>query len=143
MKNKEKYAEKIVEIACSGHKIAICRETKEPIDCMEVLCKKCDFNMVCSSSYVDRINKWAEQEYVEYETDWNKVPVDTPILVKLSKDDADIFKRHFCKYENNKVFCWNDGRTSFSVADKSCYTYWNYTELANEEDKIKYRKIEG
>lgn len=137
MKNKEKFADKIFEIACSGSKIAIDKRTKELRSCSDMICGKCDF---CGSNCSTHIKEWCEKEYVEYETDWSKVPVDTPVLVKDNKHDSYSRKRHFCEYYNNQIFCWDDGRTSFT--DDST-TPWKYAELANEEDKIKYRKIKG
>ncbi|MDU5307425.1 MAG: hypothetical protein E6167_00955, partial [Varibaculum cambriense] len=41
--------------------------------------------------------------------EWEKVPVDTPILIKGT---FEILKRYFAKYENGYVYFYSDGRTS-------------------------------
>lgn len=82
MTNREKFAEKILDIACSGSKIAVNKATSEPIACYELECKDCLFK---THSYVycgDITKKWANSEYVEPPIDWSKVAVDTPILVR-------------------------------------------------------------
>lgn len=62
--------------------------------------------------------------------EWNKVKVDTPILVRNSKDD-NWEKRYFAKVENDEIYAWDDGTTSWSVADKEyCVTAWRYVKLA-------------
>lgn len=67
------------------------------------------------------------------ETDWSKVTVDTKILV--SNNNNIWHKRHFAKYENDKVFAFMNGTTSYT--DNTCTT-WKYAKLYKEEDhKIK------
>ena len=53
--------------------------------------------------------------------EWEKVPVDTPILIKGS---FEILKRYFAKYENGYVYFYSDGRTS-----------WNYEEPRKVEPR--------
>nr|DAD79410.1 MAG TPA: hypothetical protein [Podoviridae sp. ctxOS2] len=53
--------------------------------------------------------------------EWEKVPVDTPILIKGS---FEILKRYFAKYENGYVYFYSDGRTS-----------WNYEETRKVEPR--------
>ena len=73
--------------------------------------------------------KWANSEYVEPPIDWSKVAVDTPILVR-----DNIFskwaKRYFAKYENGRVYVWNNGSTSWS--DNRC-TPWKLAKLPDKE----------
>lgn len=62
--------------------------------------------------------------------EWNKVKVDTPILVRNSKED-NWEKRYFAKVENDEIYAWDDGATSWSVANKEYYvTAWRYVKLA-------------
>ena len=44
MKNKEKYAKEIVELACDGNRIAIVRQTGEFRSCYEMPCRECLFH---------------------------------------------------------------------------------------------------
>lgn len=62
MKNKEKYAEEIMEIACGGNSIAIVRESGRIEPCCSTFCVKCLFN---SAKCKERIREWAESEYIE------------------------------------------------------------------------------
>jgi hypothetical protein len=61
--------------------------------------------------------------------DWSKVPVDTPILVK---DDCDNKweKAYFAKYEDEMIYAWNNGRTSFSARNKDDTFIWDRAKLA-------------
>ena len=52
-------------------------------------------------------------EYLGF-IDWSKVKVDTPILVKDDCDDK-WEKAYFAKYEDEMIYAWNNGRTSFSA----------------------------
>ena len=65
--------------------------------------------------------------------DWSKVPVDTKVLV--SDDGKEWYRRHFAKYEDGKVYCFNDGYTSFTIVDYaylSNATPWEYCKLYQE-----------
>lgn len=48
MKNKEKYAKEIVEIACSGHSIAIIKESGNIVSCGDI---KCNLSIIYPSIY--------------------------------------------------------------------------------------------
>ena len=48
------------------------------------------------------------KEYEEPETDWSKVEVDTPILVR-DVENENWYRRYFAKYENGKVYAWING----------------------------------
>lgn len=53
-------------------------------------------------------------------TDWSKVATDTPVYVKLNRNDT-WDKYHFAKYENGKVYCWSLGTTSWSIKSAEAY----------------------
>lgn len=65
MKNKEKYASEIIEIACSGNVVAVSKVTGKPIACEKNDCKNCyrynDFSF-CDE---ERLKEWAESDYIE------------------------------------------------------------------------------
>ena len=125
MKNKEKYAKEILEIACSGDCIAFNKTTNKVVPCNRLFCSDCFFNEIgCRKS----VKKWCESEYVEPSVDWSKVPVDTPILVRDQYEEK-FKKRYFAKYANEKVYAWNMGTTSWT-ADDNCVTSWNFAKLA-------------
>lgn len=60
--------------------------------------------------------------------DWSKVPVDTPVLI--SNDKKMWFKRYFARYEDGKVYCWLNGKTSWTAECEFSTGHWNYTKLA-------------
>lgn len=85
-----------------------------------------------------RITEWNyaklaenEEEDKEPKTDWSKVAVDTPILVRDSEDE-EWRRRYFAKYENGTVYAWGSGRTSWSG---SSMTVWNCVKLAESEEE--------
>ena len=61
--------------------------------------------------------------------DWSKVPVDTPILVKDDCDDK-WEKAYFAKYEDEMIYAWDNGRTSFSARNKYDTFVWDRAKLA-------------
>lgn len=61
--------------------------------------------------------------------DWSKVAVDTPILVKDDCDDK-WEKAYFAKYEDEMIYAWNDGKTSFSARNKDDTFIWDRAKLA-------------
>lgn len=61
--------------------------------------------------------------------DWSKVAVDTPILVKDDYDDK-WEKAYFAKYEDEMIYAWNNGRTSFSARNEGDTYIWDRAKLA-------------
>lgn len=61
--------------------------------------------------------------------DWSKVAVDTPILVKDDYDDK-WEKAYFAKYEDEMIYAWSNGRTSFSARNKEDTFIWDRGKLA-------------
>lgn len=85
--------------------------------CFGVPCSRCVFNAVggCNGLELENPEK-AIDLIMNYEipVDWTKVPVDTPIYARNFVGE-DWSPRHFAKFENEKVFAWKEGRTSFSA----------------------------
>ena len=124
MLNKEKYAKEILDIVCQdGVNPAVIDNI--PVNCLGTKCHSCQFyDTYCVRSFV----KWANSEYKEREIDWNKVPVDTCILVTDSCDN--IIKRHFAKYDNKIIYAYPDGTTSWSFDNQV-----EYNELVAWDEK--------
>ena len=78
------------------------------------------------------LKEWSEQDSVEPTVDWSKVHVDTKILVRDSEDGR-WEKRHFARYENNIVFAWDSGCTSYSANGYYNVSTWKYAKLAEED----------
>ena len=123
MKNYEKYEEKIREY--KGE--TFCADFVRPYilkqdDCYHMDCGQCNMLQLM----------WLMKDYEEPETDWSKVEVDTPILVR-DFEGSDWFRRHFAKYENGTVYAWDGGDTSWSGGD--VMTDWKYAKLAESEEE--------
>lgn len=67
MKNKEKYAKEIVEIACKGDEFAVSKETGKPVRCVDMRCSMCAINLNKDEykTCTDYRKEWAESEYIE------------------------------------------------------------------------------
>lgn len=122
MKNYEKYADEIRRY--KG--ISLCRNFIKPYilksdSCDDIDCGKCHMLQTI----------WLLEDYEEPETDWSKVAVDTPILVKDCKGENITWKkRHFAKYKDGRVYAWESGLTSWSTTR---VTTWRYAKLAETE----------
>ena len=64
MKNKEKFAKEIIEIACGGSSIAVARQTGEVRSCCTMSCGECLFGND-STRCPKKTKEWAESEYIE------------------------------------------------------------------------------
>ena len=127
MKNYEKYADELrkyeVEELCNKF---IKPNILKKDNCSGINCTACSMRMML----------WLLEDCEEPEVDWNKVEVNTPILVKDCDDDRWI-KRYFAKYENEIIYAWNSGATSWST---SHITGWKYAKLA--EPEVDWSKVE-
>lgn len=125
MTNAEKYRGKI-----ENYKgVNICIDFIKPL----VLKKKglsCS-GVTCNHCYILQM-MWLMEEYKEPETDWSKVAVDTPILVKDS-DTGGWDKRYFARYENGIIYAWAGGCTSWTAYGNT--TMWEYAKLAEEDEE--------
>ncbi len=117
MKNYEKYADEIK--GCDGSNF--CRDFVKPRilksrDCANTNCDQCKMLQIV----------WLMEDYEEPKVDWNNVEVDTPILVR-DYEGQEWGARHFAKYENETVYAWDGGRTSWTGDG---VTEWKYAKLA-------------
>ena len=62
MKNKERYAKEIMDIACSGNSIAITKEGGRIAACCDTFCVECLF---CGGNCKEKVREWTESEYIE------------------------------------------------------------------------------
>lgn len=127
MTNKEKYGDEIIELATNA--VVFGLKNGKPAICEEIKCEECDFyeSDSCKGSAYN-FREWLNSEY-----DWSKVPVDTPILVR----DSELFawsKEHFAKYEDETVYTWDYGKTSWSTYDGKMSSY-KYAMLPESEDQ--------
>ena len=128
MLNKEKYVKEIFDIVCeTGSSHAIINNA--PIKCDDAQCSEC--KLYYCDSCARGFAEWANSEYKEPEIDWNKVPVDTPILITYS---CYTLKRHFAKYYNKTIYFYPDGTTSWSFnQDSSQLISWDEKNVQIEK----------
>ncbi|WP_294785699.1 hypothetical protein [uncultured Eubacterium sp.] len=131
MTNREKFAEQILNIVCTGTSVAVNKTTMEPMLCQLGACKDCYFNTKGPTpNCCYEFTIWAKEEYSEPPIDWSKVPVDTPIMVK-DAENAIWHKGHFARVIANKVCAWVNGKTSWTT---NTVVQWNYAKLAEESE---------
>lgn len=129
MTNYEHYKDKIEKITRLGYEIAVNKHDNKPCTCDNLSCDDC---IAGTTTCFETISKWADEEYIEPGVDWSKVPVDTPVLVKLYSDEKWI-RRYFAKYQNGCVYTFSNGATSWSNDEGT--TSWNFAKLAEGEKK--------
>lgn len=106
MKNKEKYAKEIVEIACNRGQIAIEKSTGKLRLCEGFPCRNCMFDGIWNCDGAAR--KWAESEYIE-----------NPVISKRDRLFLDYIKKKFvyiARDENGGLFVYSE-----KPIKKSCY----------------------
>lgn len=57
-----------------------------------------------------------------------QLKIDTKVIVW--NDENKKFKRHFSRFKDGKIYCFNDGRSSWNATDNS--EHWNNWKLADE-----------
>lgn len=127
MKNYEKYADELKKYDAEE----LCTKLIKPIILKKDSCPSNNCKMCCRLLML-----WMGEEYKPEppKVDWNKIKVDTPILVRQGKN-GQWLERHFAKYENGDVYAWVDGQTSWTGADN---IKWKYAKLA----EVDWNKVE-
>lgn len=123
MKNYEKYADEIKNFDCNND---FCDDFVKPYilkssTCVGTSCVACQLKQAV----------WLLEKYEEPEVDWNNIAVDTPILVRESKD-REWKRRYFAKYKDGIIFAWVGGNTSWTALGDT--TKWKYAKLAESEE---------
>ena len=137
MKNREKFREKIINLANSeeGGAPAFCDFVRSNVlpnftnkECDDIWCYTCTRMFAF----------WLDEEYVEppkHAVDWSKVPVDTLVRVHYDKSNKWIL-RYFKGYEHGAAapyVTWASGTTS--ATSSGLEEHWNYCELVEVEDE--------
>ena len=107
MKNREKYAEELLNVACAGKRAAIDKQTMQIRGCEGLSCGNCLFS--CGDCDT-KLAEWAESEYVE--------------PVKISKRD-----RTFLDYIEGHKYIARDGDGELYVyITKPKKGLWNWAD---------------
>lgn len=139
MKNREKFAKEILDIACSGRSIAVTKENKIAY-CSNISCESCMFDgcgkhIGRSQACSDRLREWAESEYVE-----------KPTITSREKNFLDALLSN-CKYiardSNNDLYIYYNKprRNSMNeswITEDSNYFYVSRDMYGNMFNFIKW-----
>ena len=141
MKNREKFAKEILDIACKGDTIAVTEDNKV-VCCMDINCEQClfhkgdDYGGYCDDT--ERI-RWVESEYVE-----------KPKITSREKNLLDSILPS-CKYIardiNNYLYIYyNKPRRNYMneswITDNTNYFYVSRDMYGNMFDFIKWEDEE-
>lgn len=101
MKNKEKYAKEIIEIACDCGIVAVDENTGKPKKCSALDCDKCLFlrdKIGCDSR--KKLREWAESEYLE-----------KPVISKRDRAFLEYIHKNFksiARDKDRKIYMFTD-----------------------------------
>lgn len=135
MKNREKYADKIIKIVLNGETCDFMKNVVIPlyIDGRESSEKFCSTNSCegCSKLFAF----WLDGEYNKPPTDWANVPVDTLVRVYDTRAYESVL-RYFKGIDDSsptrKYVAWAKGATSVTAYGQ--VTHWKHCELAEDEE---------
>lgn len=138
MKNREKFAKEILDIACKGNHFGVTKAC-EIISCTETDCEKCLFNddIDCDVS----LEQWSESEYIE-EPKYTITSREKKFLDILAPD---------CKYiardGNNRLYIYGkkpirEDKSESWVPDNSNYYCATRDIFGNMFDFIKWGDME-
>ena len=144
MTNKEKYKDKIMDFVFKHGELPMVTKYEEFCKCDEGNCEECILHSdacktCCESAFV----KWSNKECKEHKIDWNKVPVDTKLLVNFN--NVDWKRRYFAFYKEGFVYVFCDGCDSWSINEKnrittSCVKKVEKVIFFDREEEKKYWK---
>lgn len=124
MKNKEKYAKEIIEVACSGKCFGMDKYTSEIVSCECISCFKCVFNKFNNNAYCDETKReWAESEYIEQ-----------PVISKSDRAFLDYLREEYkfvVRDEDNKLFVYSSKPYSKPYKDKNSKCWCAYDCINN------------
>lgn len=129
MKNKEKYAKEIVEIACEGNEFAVSKETGKPVRCVDMRCSLCAINLNEDKykTCTDYRKEWAESEYIKRQVISKK---DRAFLEYLKEE-----YKYIARDKNNVLCVYNkepykaEECTMWRVEQLRCYILNNHFNI--------------
>lgn len=132
MKNKEKYAKEIMEIACSGNRIAINKGSGCIVPCDGLLCSKCLFR---ANDCRKNIKEWAESEYIEKpvisKKDREFLEYISPYVEYITRNPSGALYIYTSK-PYKQIDCWS---ASACEAEKSLWIFKIDLPMVKWEDK--------
>lgn len=140
MKNVEFYAKTLANLAVRGNSIGVRKNDGIPYSCSDLSCYDCLFYDDINACRNDKdLLNWAESEHVNYEVDWTKVPVDTPVYCQanICQDESPGYFAHF---NNGIVYIWRNGKTSFTSRYRDDICSCQFVRLAESHPEWMKRE---
>ena len=143
MKNREKFAKEILDIACSGRSIAVTKENKI-VYCSDISCESCMFDSCGkhigrSQVYLDRLHEWSESEYVEKPTITSKEKMFLDLILSKWKYIARDFNNDLYIYynkpkRNSMNKSWKTDDSNYHYVSRNMYgNIFNFIKWEDEE----------
>lgn len=110
MKNKEKYAERVLTFACDESGFGVCEKTGEMERCTEMHCTECLFYGKKETCHTSR-RKWLESEYIE-----------KLVISKRDRAFLEYFtekRKYIARDKNGKLFV-------YETKPRKGEKYWNW-----------------
>ena len=132
MLNKEKYAEKIIEIALSANGVALDKSTNKLVSCGSLNhCIDCKFSTEFGDCSTEKMQEWANAEYKE------------PILDKVEREYLSAFCRPYKIVTIRKRLSVNAGSQRLDICiDNALLGGYEYIRLPYFEDNTMYKGME-
>ena len=134
MTNYEYWKDELLKIWKSGANFSVVDGT--PQSCNATSCSTCAF-LNSETPCTPARAAWLNDTHVKYQTDWSKVPINTPIKIIYNNE---VCPRHYAGLNKSGLpTFYVSGRTSYTNCADPCEVY-DEIMLASESDKYKYRK---
>ena len=123
MKNREKFAKEIFDIACKGSRIAIKHDCVIPCVCSKIECSDCQFDFYDDCE--EGIENWCESEYVEKHTITSREKMFLDLILTKWK--------YIARDEDDELYVYN-------VMISKGMNCWYITDIERERER-SYCKI--
>lgn len=135
MKNREKFAKEILNIACNGRIMAVTKDN-EVVCCDNINCESCMFESLVGRSQAcsDQLREWSESEYVEKLTITSREKNFLGSLLSnfkyIARDSNDALYIYYNKPKRNSMDNW--------IVDDNNYYYVSRDVYGNMFNFIKW-----
>lgn len=121
MKNKEKFAKEIVELAIEDDSLAVDIKNKKVVPCTEIRCTECAFDKTKTGNCYIARREWAESEYVEpkeFTEEEKAILIALPKVNWVARDENETIY-FFAEKPVKKTYVWD------TVGDSICLVNWS------------------
>ena len=137
MKNREKFAKEILDVACKGSRIAIKHDCVIPCVCSKIECSDCQFDFYDDCE--EGIENWCESEYVEKHTitsrEKNFLEAILPSCKYIARDiNNDLYIYYNKPRRNSMNESWITDNTNYFYVSRDMYgNMFNFIKWKDEK----------